>query len=666
MSTYSELIIGITAPVGVNCSETIEILEREISYHKWLPHLINTSSIILNEDRFSNNKEQEKGLTSFRILEKQRKYTNELDNEIKLNSLNAAIVISHIIKNRKSQIERCEEENRHGVVYIVNALQDDKDSEQLREFYGQAFYQIGITDTEENRRKNIDSILRAEDYNSKKEKNFANDAAQKINKSEIEKVFVNSDFFIKSSENKKNTIERMVDLIFGAPNITPTHSEYSMFMAFMASVNSADLSRQVGAVISSKHLDIIATGSNDVQKSGGGKYWPDSIYKPLTEDSFGTFEDKRDATIGYDANAAEISYLADEIALNLINSPLDISNINKDELASVLRNQTNLKDITEFGRVVHAELSAIMSASRNSLSVVGAHLFCTTFPCHNCAKHIIASGIKKVTFIEPYPKSKALKLHTDAISIDEENDKKVVFTAFTGVGPKRFLDLFSTMALGASSRVIRKNKDGKALPTQKGTYCKPKIPVSLDIQEFNEKRLDIQRAVSLAEDIINRPEELFEKIYTSYIKVFSGSSGVNVIERVKDLSNSYPLDYMFNLSIVKEEYRESLYKGLFVTFKLAVGDTRILLANSIEPLPVEENCSETVIGKFIGTAYKSNRSSDWYINRVSSRHKSDYLIKDTEIIQKLNIDDIAEIEVIFVLTVSTNGYYEAKNVQWQK
>lgn len=163
----------------------------------------------------------------------------------------------------------------------------------------------------------------------------------------------------------------------------------------MASVNSADLSRQVGAVITSKYLDIIATGSNDVQKSGGGKYWPDSTYKPLTEDSFGTFEDKRDASIGFDANAAEISYLADEIASNLINSSLDFGSVTKGELSSVLRNKTSLKDITEFGRVVHAELSAIMSASRNSLSVVGAHLFCTTFPCHNCAKHIIASGIKK-------------------------------------------------------------------------------------------------------------------------------------------------------------------------------------------------------------------------------------------------------------------------------
>lgn len=39
----------------------------------------------------------------------------------------------------------------------------------------------------------------------------------------------------------------------------------------------------------------------------------------------------------------------------------------------------------------------------------------TTFPCHYCARHIVAAGIYEVQYIEPYPKSKALQLHADAI-----------------------------------------------------------------------------------------------------------------------------------------------------------------------------------------------------------------------------------------------------------
>ena len=39
-----------------------------------------------------------------------------------------------------------------------------------------------------------------------------------------------------------------------------------MFLAFTSSFRSGDLSRQVGAVVSSKEGEIIATGCNDVPK----------------------------------------------------------------------------------------------------------------------------------------------------------------------------------------------------------------------------------------------------------------------------------------------------------------------------------------------------------------------------------------------------------------
>jgi deoxycytidylate deaminase len=41
-----------------------------------------------------------------------------------------------------------------------------------------------------------------------------------------------------------------------------------MFMAFSSALRSADLSRQVGAVIA-KNGDLIASGANDVPKFGG-------------------------------------------------------------------------------------------------------------------------------------------------------------------------------------------------------------------------------------------------------------------------------------------------------------------------------------------------------------------------------------------------------------
>ena len=38
----------------------------------------------------------------------------------------------------------------------------------------------------------------------------------------------------------------------------------------------------------------------------------------------------------------------------------------------------------------------------------------TTCPCHNCTRHIIAAGLSSVTYIEPYPKSRAADPHEDA------------------------------------------------------------------------------------------------------------------------------------------------------------------------------------------------------------------------------------------------------------
>jgi deoxycytidylate deaminase len=71
-------------------------------------------------------------------------------------------------------------------------------------------------------------------------------------------------------------------------------------------------------------------------------------------------------------------------------------------------------NLTEFGRDVHAEMSAIVSAARRGTSTEGAYLYCTTFPCHNCAKHIIAAGIRQVVYVEPYAKSFAAEFHLDS------------------------------------------------------------------------------------------------------------------------------------------------------------------------------------------------------------------------------------------------------------
>jgi hypothetical protein len=109
-------------------------------------------------------------------------------------------------------------------------------------------------------------------------------------------------------------------------------------------------------------------------------------------------------------------------------------------------------------------MEALLSCARNNVSTRQAHLFSTTFPCHNCAKHIIAAGITRVVFIEPYQKSKAVEFHTDSISVGfEPAESTVHFEPFVGIGPRRFFDLFS-VRLGAGYPLKRKDDDGLVIP----------------------------------------------------------------------------------------------------------------------------------------------------------------------------------------------------------
>ena len=89
-------------------------------------------------------------------------------------------------------------------------------------------------------------------------------------------------------------------------------------------------------------------------------------------------------------------------------------------------------------------MAAITTAARLGISLAGSTLYVTTFPCHICARHIVASGIKSVFYIEPYPKSRAKKLHGDSILADPvvASEHMVNFHPFRGIAPSKFFELF--------------------------------------------------------------------------------------------------------------------------------------------------------------------------------------------------------------------------------
>src|SRR5690606_15092251 len=71
----------------------------------------------------------------------------------------------------------------------------------------------------------------------------------------------------------------------------------------------------------------------------------------------------------------------------------DVDELSK-KIAESAYNDTRLKGLIEFSRAIHAEMDAIVSlAMKGNGSTQGSSLFTYTFPCHNCARHIVAAGI---------------------------------------------------------------------------------------------------------------------------------------------------------------------------------------------------------------------------------------------------------------------------------
>jgi deoxycytidylate deaminase len=232
-----------------------------------------------------------------------------------------------------------------------------------------------------------------------------------------------------------------------------------MFHARATSQRSADLSRQVGAVIATSTGEILATGCNEVPRAGGGVNW-DSVA--------GTDGDYRYYNVGQDAAAGTrkeiVAELLDELAKDgwLIKEKAGLPKGQRAHEAlfgdSKPLHGTAVASLLEFGRIVHAEMAAICDAAMRGVRVQSASLYCTTFPCHMCARLVMAAGIRRVVYIQPYPKSRAKILYKRAIQVDQDREADqdaVKFEAFVGVAPSRFLELFEMVA--------RKDEQGYSL-----------------------------------------------------------------------------------------------------------------------------------------------------------------------------------------------------------
>lgn len=68
----------------------------------------------------------------------------------------------------------------------------------------------------------------------------------------------------------------------------------------------------------------------------------------------------------------------------------------------------------ELCRAVHAEQNVIIQAAFNGVSIDGATIYCTTYPCSICAKMLINCGIKDIYYSGTYNDKMSASLLSDA------------------------------------------------------------------------------------------------------------------------------------------------------------------------------------------------------------------------------------------------------------
>lgn len=448
-----EIVIGLIGAVGTDLPGVQQTITQNLEKAHYRTHSIRLSQLMLDSPR------------PVTIVP-----TSPLEEDTRINEMMSlgdrwrtsmkrgdAVVLLAVQKIRqiRSQALGTADDLFARQAYVLNSLKHPDEITTLRTIYGPSFISISVYSPEHIRKHNLANGIAQTRQDYHPERYF--ESARELICRDAEEVglplgqsvrnaFPMADIFIEE-KNTEHQVGRAVDLLLGHPFITPTVYESGMYHAKAASYRSSDLSRQVGAVITTNSGDLISSGCNEVPKAGGGAVW----------DGHPAERDYREFRIRYDSAARHKLEIAEDLFTRLLKAGWlsdAISNQDPQKLASLALYEgesrplrgSRAANILEFGRIVHAEMHAITEAARRGRATENGVLFCTTFPCHMCARHIISSGIKEVVYIEPYPKSMTKQLYQRSVQVDDDpdcDDDAVKFRPFVGVSPSRYTDLFT-------------------------------------------------------------------------------------------------------------------------------------------------------------------------------------------------------------------------------
>lgn len=369
--------------------------------------------------------------------------------------------------------------------YILRQLKHPAEVHTFRRIYGRSFLLFAAYSPRDKRVETLAERIAISEHNANSEPSRAKAELLIVRDEDeqnllggdpkygqrVQDVFPLADVFVDTSDAQAMTesIKRAIRLFFGYPIITPSRDEHGMFYAKTEALRSSSLARQVGAAVTTREGDILTVGTNEVPRAGGGLYWEgdhpddrDFVWRRDVSDEY-----RRRLVADVLSRLQKAQWLAEKYKAIKISELVDIALATQP--GGALRG-TRLMDVMEFVRAAHAEMAAISDAARRGIPIDQSTLYVTTFPCHECARLIVAAGIIRVVFIEPYPKSLAADLYPEAVSVkgDGRVGKHVLFEPFVGIAPRRYMDLFET-------RGARKHPNGRLIEWDPSKAI-PRIP----------------------------------------------------------------------------------------------------------------------------------------------------------------------------------------------
>lgn len=459
-----ELVIGIVGAVGADLSgvadEIKSVLHHEVNYHAETIRLARLLHSIQNLYSFSPNATEEVRYTEYmKAGTELRKRLNGGDAMSQLAVFTIPAVREEMLKSDALHLRRA---------FILHSLKRKEEVDTLRSIYGASFFLVAAYSPRPRRVQDLATRIATSHYQAKV-RDFRKDAEELIAKDEnerdeplgqnVEKTFPEADVFVDTMDRERMRldIQRFIRLIFGYPFHTPTRDEQGTFLAKSAALRSSALGRQVGSAITNSEGDVLVVGTNEVPKASGGMYWegdhPDGRdFKRRLDISD---RHKRDVLGDALSRLKAKGWLA--APYNAMDVPELVQKALGKDTQAPLRG-SRMMDNIEFVRTVHAEMAALMEAARRGIAVNKQTMYVTTFPCHECARHVIAVGISRVVYIDPYPKSLAAELYDDSMIVEGTGHEQgpVRFEPFIGIAPRRYFEFFEM-------RGDRKNPDGSII-----------------------------------------------------------------------------------------------------------------------------------------------------------------------------------------------------------